>query len=951
MDKTADEVNPTVTDVISVHGARVNNLKNIDVIIPHQQLVVITGLSGSGKSSLAFDTIYAESQRRYMETFSAYARQYIGKLERPDVDEITGLSPAVSIEQKTISRNPRSTVGTVTEIYDLLILLYARASEAFSYNTGKQMVRLTENQIVERIGERFRNKRIHLLSPLVRGRKGHYKELFELWLRKGFLKMRIDGEFAEIKPSMKIDRYKIHNIDLLIDVVDIDSGSHIRLKNSVTDALKHGKGQCVVFNQESGLSAFYSINLMCEDTGISYNLPEPNSFSFNSPYGACPKCNGIGLITEVDVDKVFPEARLSIRNGGIAPLGKHKASYIFNQLEALGKKYVFSLEDEIGSLNDEIKNMLLYGSGESIFLSNDYIGVTSAVPVRYEGVIAYIEQQNTDDAPISLQRWAAGFMAKTICPACNGGRLKKESLYFRIDGKNISELSEMQIDQLLKWIKRTEESMTERHRRIARDVLKEIKHRLEFLLDVGLDYIALSRPARSLSGGESQRIRLATQIASNLTGVLYILDEPSIGLHQRDNRRLIQSLHQLRDKGNSVIVVEHDREMIESSDFIIDIGPGAGRKGGKIVGSGSPKQMLQCNSVTCRYLNGDLQIPVPAVRRIPEGKFLNIFSCSGNNLKSVDLTLPLGLMVCITGVSGSGKTTLINETLYPVVSNRLHKSQHPHHPFRRIEGCELINKVIEVNQEPIGKTPRSNPATYTGVFDNIRKLFSETTQSKVRGYKPGRFSFNVKGGRCETCKGAGLENIEMGFLPNVQVVCRDCDGKRFNRETIEIRFKGKSVNDVLQMTVNQSCEFFEDHPSIMQQLRALQKVGLGYLTLGQSSTTLSGGESQRVKLAAELAKRDTGKTLYILDEPTTGLHFEDIRVLLDILHGLVNRGNTVVIIEHNLDVIKSADYIIDLGPEGGEKGGQIIAAGTPEEIMLVPGSYTGQYLKEILSIH
>jgi excinuclease ABC subunit A len=934
--------------VISVFGARENNLRNIDVIIPHNKLVVITGLSGSGKSSLAFDTIFAESQRRYMETFSAYARQFIGKLERPDVDEVTGLSPAVSIEQKTISKNPRSTVGTITEIYDFFRLLYARASTAYSFNTGKPMISLTESQIIERISLRFDQCNSLILSPLVRGRKGHYRELFENWLKKGFLKVRIDGVLTELTHHLKVDRYKVHDIDLLVDVVPVSAKSMQRLKSSVSAAMKYGKGQCLVVCEENQDTAFYSSELMCEETGISYSLPEPNSFSFNSPYGACPKCNGLGMITEVDIDKVFPEKHVSIRNGGLSPLGKYRASYIFSQLESLGKIMGFTLDEPVSSLSDEVKDMLLYGYSDPLYITNQYIGVTSSMPVRYEGVVAYIEQQNTEDAPVSLQRWAAGFMAKKVCPECNGGRLKKESLHFRIGGKNISQVSDMQIDTLLEWVDEAEKSMSESATIIARGVLKEIKHRLNFLIDVGLEYLSLSRPSRSLSGGESQRIRLATQIASNLTGVLYILDEPSIGLHQRDNRRLIQSLQHLRDKDNSIIVVEHDQEMIMSADFIVDIGPGAGRKGGRIMGTGTPEQMLLCDSLTCRYLKGELKIPVPQQRRKHDGNFLSLKGCSGHNLKNISVNLPLGLFVCVTGVSGSGKSSLINETLYPVISNIINKSSRNILPYKSVEGEKFINKVIDVNQDPIGKTPRSNPATYTGVFDNIRKLYTETTQSKIRGYKPGRFSFNVKGGRCETCKGAGMQLIEMGFLPSAQVICKDCNGKRFNRETLEIRYKGKSIFDVLQMTINQACEFFEDHPSIIPPLRALQRVGLGYLTLGQSSLTLSGGENQRVKLAAELAKRDTGKTLYILDEPTTGLHFEDIRVLLEILQGLVDRGNTIVIIEHNLDVIKVADYVIDLGPEGGDKGGEIIAAGTPEEITRIQQSYTGQFLKAVL---
>jgi len=935
--------------VISVFGARENNLRNIDVMIPHNKLVVITGLSGSGKSSLAFDTIFAESQRRYMETFSAYARQFIGKLERPDVDEVTGLSPAVSIEQKTISKNPRSTVGTITEIYDFLRLLFARASTAYSYNTGKPMISLTESQIIERIGHRFDQCEVLILSPLVRGRKGHYRELFENWLKNGFIRVRIDGVITELKHNLKVDRYKVHDIDLLVDVVSVSPTSTQRLKSSVLAAMKYGKGQCLVVCEETQDTAFYSSQLMCEETGISYSLPEPNNFSFNSPYGACPKCNGLGMITEVDVDKVFPEKHMTIRNGGLAPLGKYKSSYIFNQLESLGKIMGFTLDEPVSSFSDEIKDMLLNGYSDPLYITNQYVGVTSSMPVRYEGVIAYIEQQNTEDAPVSLQRWAAGFMAKKVCPECKGGRLKKESLHFLINGESISQVSDMQIDKLLKWIDEAEKSMSDTAKIIARTLIKEIKHRLNFLLDVGLDYLSMSRPSRSLSGGESQRIRLATQIASNLTGVLYILDEPSIGLHQRDNRRLIQSLQQLRDKDNSIIVVEHDQEMIMSADYIIDIGPGAGRKGGKIVGAGTPEQMLLCDSLTCKYLKGELKIPTPPKRRQSNGEFLVLKGCTGNNLKNVTLRLPLGLLVCVTGVSGSGKSSIINETLYPVISNIINRSSaRTPLSYKMFEGDKFINKVIEVNQDAIGKTPRSNPATYTGVFDNIRKLYTETTQSKIRGYKPGRFSFNVKGGRCETCKGAGMQVIEMGFLPSAQVICKDCNGKRFNRETLEIRYKGKSIFDILQMTINQSCDFFEDHPSIILPLKALQRVGLGYLTLGQSSLTLSGGENQRVKLASELAKRDTGKTLYIFDEPTTGLHFEDVRVLLEILQGLVDRGNTVVIIEHNLDVIKGADYVIDMGPEGGDKGGEIIAAGTPEEIVKSKRSYTGSFLKSVL---
>lgn len=931
-----------------IYGARENNLKNVDVWIPHHKVVVITGLSGSGKSSLAFDTIFAESQRRYMETFSAYARQFIGKLERPDVDEVIGLSPAVAIEQKTISKNPRSTVGTITEIYDFLRLLYARASVARSWNTGKEMIKLSESQIFERISEKFSGRKISILSPLVRGRKGHYRELFEAFHKKGFLKMRIDGKVVELTSTLKVDRYKVHDIDLVVDTIQINAANQLRLKNSLAVALMHGKSQCAVWDEEDSALYFYSKNLMCEETGISYNLPEPNNFSFNSPYGACPKCNGLGSVIEIDIEKVFPDNKLSIKEGGIAPLGKYKPSYIFNQLEALGKHHGFSLTTPVGELHESIIDMLLNGSTESLRITNEYLGVTSSVPVRYEGVVAYIEQQNTDDAPISLQRWASGFMQKKICPECDGGRLKRESLHFFIGDKNIAQVSAMQIDEMANWINHCAASMSSQHQIIAKDVLKEISHRLQFLLDVGLEYLSLSRPSRSLSGGESQRIRLATQISSNLTGVLYILDEPSIGLHQRDNQRLIKSLQDLRDKGNSIIVVEHDYDMITSADYIIDMGPGAGRKGGDIVGAGTPEQLKSCPSVTCGYLNGTRSIPVPSTRRNLTDKRIILKGCTGNNLKNVTLNLPLGVFVCLTGVSGSGKSSLLNETLFPVLSNSIYKSQHQFLPYELVSGVKNINKVIEINQDPIGKTPRSNPATYTAAFDHIRKLFTETTQSKVRGYKPGRFSFNVKGGRCEACKGAGMENLEMGFLPNVQVLCRECGGKRFNRETLEIRFKGKSIFDILQMTINQAYEFFEDHPSIIQPVRSLRQVGLGYLTLGQSSTTLSGGENQRVKLAAELAKKDTGKTLYIMDEPTTGLHFEDVNVLLDILQGLVNRGNTVVVIEHNLDVIKVADYIIDMGPEGGSKGGEIIAEGTPEEIAKMKNSYTGMFLKKVL---
>ena len=935
---------------LEILGARENNLKNIDLSIPRNALVVVTGISGSGKSSLAFDTIYAEGQRRYMESFSAYARQFIGNMERPDVDKITGLSPVISIEQKSVNKNPRSTVGTITEIYDFLRLLYARIGEAYSYNTGERMVRYTEEQITDLILKEFDGKRINILAPAVRGRKGHYRELFEHIRQAGFTRVRVDGVMREIEFGMMVDRYKTHDIEIVVDRIEVHEDSLTRIKKSVQTAFRYGKGLLMVLDNDTEKLHYFSRLLMCPTTGLSYEDPEPNTFSFNSPYGACPKCNGLGEIAIVDKEKLIPNPNLSLRKGGLAPAGEYKAgSWIFKQLEAIGLKYGYTLDTPMKDISDEALDVILYGTNETFEVKRETLGIVSTYKINFEGIINFIESQNNEEASAAIARWAGSFMNHVTCPVCGGSRLKKEAQWFRIDGKNIAEVANMDTLSLGKWIDELPNKLTERQNDIAKEILREIHKRVHFLLDIGIDYLNMNRPAASLSGGEAQRIRLATQIGSQLTGVLYILDEPSIGLHQRDNQRLIESLKELRDIGNSVIVVEHDKDTMLNADYLVDIGPGAGRHGGEVVFAGTPDEAKTGHSITCDYLNGIRQIEVPKARRQPlEGEFLIIKGAKGHNLKNVDLKLPLGVMVCVTGVSGSGKSTLINETLSPILSQKFYRSVKEPLPYDSIEGLEKIDKIIQIDQAPIGRTPRSNPATYTKVFDDIRKLYGELPESKIRNYKAGRFSFNVKGGRCEACKGAGVRVIEMNFLPDVTVLCEECQGKRYNRETLEVRYKGKSINDVLNMTINEAVEFFENIPSIIQKIRTLKDVGLGYLTLGQASTTISGGEAQRVKLATELAKRDTGKTLYVLDEPTTGLHFEDIKVLMNVLNKLVDKGNTVLIIEHNLDVIKMADYIIDMGPEGGDRGGQIVCQGTPEEVSKCKESYTAYYLKEEL---
>ena len=935
-------------DKIVVLGARVHNLKNIDVEIPRNKLTVITGLSGSGKSSLAFDTIYAEGQRRYIETFSAYARSFLGNMERPDVDKITGLSPVISIEQKVTTKNPRSTVGTVTEIYDFLRLLYARAGEAFSYNTGEKMVKYTEDKIIQLIKNDFAGKRINILAPVVKGRKGHYRELFEQIRKKGFLTARIDGKIMELIYNHRVDRYVNHFIEIVIDKLVVDDASTQRLKESVQTAMKHGHGILMILDHDTQEAKYYSRLLMCPTTGISYNEPAPHNFSFNSPQGACSRCNGLGQVSEIDMNKIMPDKSKSISKGGIAPLGSYKNSLIFWQIEALGEKHDFKLTTPVKNISEEGLQAVLFGTNERIQLKNTPLGTSMNYLMSYDGVIKYIDSQREDNPSKTAQKWANQFVKKLECPECNGYRLKKESLHFKIDGKNISEVAKLDLDELGDWFDGLENRITERQRKIGTEVIKEIRDRLGFMLGVGLNYLALDRTAKSLSGGESQRIRLATQIGSQLINVLYILDEPSIGLHHRDNLKLIKALEQLRDSGNSVIVVEHDKDTMMHADHLIDMGPHAGRHGGEIVFAGKPKDILKANSLTADYLNNRKQIQIPENRRNGKTDILELKGCTGNNLKSVNVKIPLGKFICVTGVSGSGKSTLINETLQPILSQYFYKSLKDPLPYKSVKGLELIDKVIRVDQSPIGRTPRSNPVTYTNIFSDIRSLFALLPEAKIRGYKPGRFSFNVKGGRCEECQGGGLKLIEMNFLPDVYVHCDKCNGKRYNRETLEVRYKGKSISDILAMTINMGVEFFELIPSIVTKLKTLQDVGLGYITLGQSSTTLSGGESQRVKLAAELAKRDTGKTLYILDEPTTGLHFEDIRVLLEVLSKLVDKGNTVIVIEHNMDVIKVADYIIDIGPEGGKNGGEILCTGTPEQIIKSRKSFTANFLREEL---
>ncbi len=941
----------TTEETIEIIGARAHNLKNIDVSIPREKLVVITGLSGSGKSSLAFDTIYAEGQRRYIETFSAYARQFLGGLERPDVDKIDGLSPVIAIEQKTTSKSPRSTVGTITEIYDFLRLLYARGADAFSYNSGEKMVSYSDDQIKQLILEDFNGKRINILAPVVRSRKGHYRELFEQIAKQGFLKVRVNGQIRDLELGMKVDRYKTHDIEIVIDrmAIDTEEDTNKRLSESIKTAMYHGDDVMMVIEQESQELRFYSRNLMCPSSGISYPNPEPNNFSFNSPKGACTCCNGLGTVNEINLQKIIPNPILSIKNGGFAPLGEYKSSWIFKQLEIIAHKYDFKITDAIEDIPQEALDMILYGGNEKFSLVSKVMGITKDYKIDFEGISNFIKNQFDNSDSASIKRWAKEFMDENDCPECKGTRLRKESLYFKLNGKNIGELVQMDIAELSEWFADLDNHLSEKQKVIAIEVVKEITARLQFLLDVGLNYLSLNRSSKSLSGGEAQRIRLATQIGSQLVGVLYILDEPSIGLHQRDNERLIKSLESLRDIGNSVIVVEHDKDMIERADYVIDIGPKAGRFGGQIISKGTPKELLQEDTITAQYLNGKMQIEVPKTRREGNGKSIKLSGATGNNLKNVSIEIPLGKLVCVTGVSGSGKSTLINETLYPILNAHFFNAVKKPQPYKKIEGLEHIDKVIDIDQSPIGRTPRSNPATYTDVFSEIRSLYTQTPEAMIRGYKPGRFSFNVKGGRCETCEGSGVRTIEMSFLPDVYVECETCMGKRFNRETLEIRYKGKSISDVLNMTVDEAVDFFENIPKIYRKVKTIQDVGLGYITLGQQSTTLSGGEAQRIKLATELSKKDTGNTFYILDEPTTGLHFEDIRILMEVINKLVDKGNTVLIIEHNLDVVKLADYVIDIGYEGGKGGGEVVAKGTPEEIIKNKKSYTAQFLKKELS--
>ena len=943
MDTTKNIHLPDTTENVDVTGARVHNLKNIDVTIPRDALTVITGLSGSGKSSLAFDTIFAEGQRRYIETFSAYARSFLGNMERPDVDKITGLSPVISIEQKTTNKNPRSTVGTTTEIYDFLRLLFARAGIAYSYVTGEEMIKYTDDQIIDLVLKNYEGKKTLLLAPVVRGRKGHYRDLFEQIRKKGYLHVRVDGEVREITHNMKVDRYKIHDIEIVIDRLLVTDKDRKRLKDSMQKAMQHGSGIIMLLEKDKDEVRYFSRKLMCPTSGISYDDPAPHNFSFNSPHGYCPKCKGLGFINEIDMAKIIPDTSVSIFNGGIAPLGKHKNSTIFWQIEAILAKYDCTLKTPLADVPDDAIDEIMNGTDEQLHIKNESLG-NSNYFLSYDGIIKYIEMQQENSASATEQKWANQYSRTIKCNECNGQRLRKESLYFRIHDKNIAELAEMDIAELSDWLNKVDPFLNDKQRVIATEILKELRSRLQFLLDVGLNYLALNRSSQSLSGGESQRIRLATQIGSQLVNVLYILDEPSIGLHQRDNLRLINSLKQLRDTGNSVIVVEHDKDMMLSADYVLDLGPHAGRLGGELVFAGTPAQMLQADTLTAEYLTGKKKVEIPEKIREGNGKFLTLRGARGNNLKNLDVTFPLGKMICVTGVSGSGKSTLINNTLQPIISQHFYRSLQEPLPYDSIEGIENIDKIVQVDQSPIGRTPRSNPATYTGVFSDIRNLFATLPEAKIRGFKPGRFSFNTAGGRCETCGGNGYKTIEMNFLPDVYVPCENCNGKRYNHETLEVRFKGKSIADVLNMTINQAVEFFENQSYILNKIKTLQDVGLGYIKLGQSSTTLSGGESQRVKLATELSKRDTGKTLYVLDEPTTGLHFEDIRVLLGVLNRLVNRGNTVIIIEHNMDVIKTADYIIDIGPEGGNGGGRVICSGSPREVAGNPDSVTGKFL-------
>ena len=939
-----------MSEKINVWGARVHNLKNIDVEIPRGSLTVITGLSGSGKSSLAFDTIYAEGQRRYIETFSAYARNFLGGMERPDVDKITGLSPVISIEQKTTNKNPRSTVGTTTEIYDYLRLLYARAGIAYSYATGEAMVKYTEEDVLNMIHERYSGKPIFILAPLVRNRKGHYRELFESMRRKGYLYIRVDGTVEEITRGMKVDRYKNHNIEVVIDKLVVQDKDDERLKKSVATAMKQGDGLLMIMEKDSGEAKYYSKRLMCPTTGISYGDPAPNKFSFNSPEGACPRCKGLGYVDQIDLDKVIPDKSISIRQGAIVPLGKYKNQMIFWLIEAILDKYGCALTTPVNEIPEDAMNEILYGSIENVRIRKELVHTSSDYFVEFDGVVQYLQSVIDNDDSASGQKWADQFLTVCQCPECKGQRLNRESLSYRIWDKNISEVADMDIAELKDWLNEAQQHLSDRQRRIADEIIKEIVTRINFMLDVGLDYLSLNRQSATLSGGESQRIRLATQIGSQLVNVLYILDEPSIGLHQRDNDRLIKSLKELRDLGNTVIVVEHDKDMMLNADYIVDIGPRAGRNGGEVVFQGTPAEMLKQHTITSQYLNGEMKIEVPAKRREGNGKSIKIHGACGNNLKHIDAEFPLGKLIVVTGVSGSGKSTLINETLQPILSQHFYRSLKKPMPYDSIEGIEYIDKVVNVDQSPLGRTPRSNPATYTGVFSDIRSLFVNLPEAKIRGYKPGRFSFNVKGGRCEACGGNGYKTIEMRFLPDIMVPCEVCHGKRYNRETLEVRYKGKSIADVLDMTINQAVEFFENVPDILRKIKTIQDVGLGYIKLGQPSTTLSGGESQRVKLATELSKRDTGKTMYILDEPTTGLHFEDIRILMNVLQKLVDKGNTVVIIEHNLDVIKLADYIIDMGPEGGRGGGMVLSTGTPEEVALSDKGFTPKFLKKELGM-